>query len=709
LVKSTAGTMGTPVGSRVCFLRRACVWEKRLMRINRANAAAAKAWFHGAVLTALCLLLLQAVRNCCAQTTAPVPGRLVVVLYPEAYNGSPGNTLADQGIRAAFAKGSREPIEIHNEYLEVSRFPEANYQWELAEFLRRKYANRKVDLVIAGLSSAFDFAIQNRERVFPDAPVVFLAVDEQEVKKRTVAPEIIGAPIRMELADSLGLALRLHPRTETVFVIVGKSKFDAYWEAESRKTFGVYADKVKFVYLSGLTVRELLLQAKTFPDRSIAYYLHVFEDGDGFVQIPAEVLAQVAAVANVPIYSHVDSYIGRGVVGGRVFSFEMAGRRAAEIGLRVFAGERPQEIGIQPTLETEFAFDGRQLRRWNISEASLPAGSIVRYQEPSVWELYKWRIAAVVAFVILQMLLIVRLLGQRVRLARAKSESNESQRELQELTGKLFGAQETERRRLASELHDDFGQSLALLSVEIDLLRRTMLRQESPGGGADSRPAESNGQSESLIDAMSTQVKQLSSSIHDLSHQLHPLKLEQLGLVAALGGLCNELSRAEVVRIAFIHEDVPASISQSSAVCLYRIAQEAVRNVIKHSGAQHAVVELRGTDAAIQMRIQDDGKGFELNSPASQGGLGLVSMRERLREVHGSLAITAQPSQGTQIDVRVPLDNTSNNIIMNLNGRETRQPAATAAQLITADNANRSRMQEARPDESLADALGYNI
>jgi signal transduction histidine kinase len=639
------------------------------MRIYRADAESAKAWFHGAVATALCLLVIHLPRPCCAagsrasSSSTQQRTKLVVVLYPEAYNGSPGSTLVDQGIRSAFSHGSREQIEVHNEYLDVSRFANAAYQQDLADFLRRKYADRKVDLVIAGLSSALDFAIRYRDRIFANVPIVFVAVDEQEVKKRDLAPDIIGAPIQMDLADSLDVALQLHPQTEQVFVIVGKSKFDAYWEAEARKVFHAHKDRVRISYLSGLPMSDLLARVRRLPDRSIAYYLHVFEDGDGLVQTPAEVLGQLSSAANVPFYSHVDSYIGRGIVGGRVFSFETAGRRAAQIGLRIFGGESPRQIGIQPTIQNAFVFDGRQLNRWDISEASLPEASEIRFQSPGLWQLYKWRIAAVIAFCILQTLLIVRLVAQRLRLARAKRESNDSRRELQALTGKLFGAQEAERRRIASELHDDFGQSLALLSVEIDLLRRA--------------PAEPNAQTESLIDAMSAQVKQLSSSIHDLSHQLHPMKLEQLGLVAALQSLCNELNRSSALRVEFSEQDVSESIPHAVSVCLYRIVQESLRNVIKHSGASHAAVELCRVNGEICLRVQDDGKGFDLNSSTGQGGLGLVSMRERLRAVEGNIAVTAEPSQGTQVVVRVPLSNGNGN--HNNNGLDAHETVAIAS------------------------------
>jgi signal transduction histidine kinase len=216
-----------------------------------------------------------------------------------------------------------------------------------------------------------------------------------------------------------------------------------------------------------------------------------------------------------------------------------------------------------------------------------------------------------------------------------------SQVALRELTGKLLGAQETECRRIARELHDDFGQSLALLSVELDLLGQ--------------RPPETHRQLGERVNSMATRVKQLSSSMHDLSHQLHPMKLEQLGLVAALRGLCKELTQSHGLTIEFTHDELLEAISKDSALCLYRVGQEALRNAIKHSGAELVTVELRPFGRAVSLQICDDGVGFDPRSTANQEGLGLASMRERLRLASGEITIDAQPGRGTRIDVRVPL------------------------------------------------------
>jgi signal transduction histidine kinase len=473
---------------------------------------------------------------------------------------------------------------------------------------------------------------------------VFCAVDQKEVEARQLPADVIGAPIDMDLAASLDLALRTLPNTRRVLVIVGTSKFDAYWEAEARKAVLVFADTVEIEYLAGLPMASLLQQVAGLPDRSLIYYLHVFEDGDGNIHMPADVLGRIAEKANAPIFSHVDSYIGRGIVGGRVFSFETAGSQAAQRGRRILAGESPEQIGIHPASENAYMFDGRQLTRWGVSETSLPGTSMVRFKELSLWDRFRWQIIGAIAICVLQGLLITGLIAQRFRRERAERRLRDSQGQLQELTGKLLGAQESERRRIARELHDDFGQTLALLSVELDLLR-----QKSPQTSAQVGPR---------IDTMSERVKQLSSSIHDLSHQLHPMKLEQLGLVAAMRGLCKELSQSHSLNIEFVHNELPQSRPDEIALCLYRIAQEGLQNVIRHSQARRAAVELRVLDDSICLRIRDDGVGFDPSSAAEREGLGLASMRERVRLVGGHITIEAQPLRGTRIDVCARLPRT---------------------------------------------------
>jgi signal transduction histidine kinase len=209
--------------------------------------------------------------------------------------------------------------------------------------------------------------------------------------------------------------------------------------------------------------------------------------------------------------------------------------------------------------------------------------------------------------------------------------------------GRLLQAQENESRRIARELHDDLGQGLALLTVKMDLLRQS--------------PPEETGELEARMQELLAQIRHLSSSVHDLSHQLHPSKLEQLGLVAAIGGLCRELTHSHGLKIEFTHDELPA-VSPDTAVCLYRIAQEGLQNAIKHSGARQAEVVLRWAADVISLWIVDHGRGFDPRQVQGKSGLGLVSMRERVRYLGGEIAIDSQPSGGTRLHVRVPRKDT---------------------------------------------------
>ena len=149
-----------------------------------------------------------------------------------------------------------------------------------------------------------------------------------------------------------------------------------------------------------------------------------------------------------------------------------------------------------------------------------------------------------------------------------------------------------------------------------------------------------------------SQVANVSREIHRISYDLHPSKLTQLGLVAAVTSLCDDARSSHQLKIEFLHEGVPADLPKDVSLCVYRIIQECLNNVIKHSGAAKAKVELHGTANEFRLRVSDSGKGFDVESGRSKGGLGLISMRERLRLVGGDFAIHTQPSQGTQIKDR---------------------------------------------------------
>ncbi len=217
----------------------------------------------------------------------------------------------------------------------------------------------------------------------------------------------------------------------------------------------------------------------------------------------------------------------------------------------------------------------------------------------------------------------------------------QAEAELHELSGRLITAQEKERAWLAKELHDGLSQNLALLAIDLD-----QLGSHPPG-----KPTQVSVRMEKL----STRVKELAEDVHQLSRGLHPSVLETVGLVAALKSFCRELEHTRKLPIHFTTHNVPQMLPTNIALCLYRVAQEALQNVVKHSGAKQATVELMVASDEIHMCIADDGKGFDFCSNTTRESIGIASMRERIELLHGKIRWETMPGQGTTVQVSVPI------------------------------------------------------
>ncbi len=221
------------------------------------------------------------------------------------------------------------------------------------------------------------------------------------------------------------------------------------------------------------------------------------------------------------------------------------------------------------------------------------------------------------------------------------TERKVSEISLHKLTGRLIHAQEEERGRIARELHDDISQRMAFLQIGLEQLKRSVPTLTS----TDRK------QLRNLTDVAS----EMSTILHSMSHQLHPARLDLQGLVPAMASFCREFSNQQRLQVMFLHHDVPEQIPKEVALCLFRIVQEALRNIVKHTNSSDAKVELSAHDEGIDLCISDPGAGFNPECVHAKGGLGLVSMRERVRLIGGQLAIESQAADGTRIRVRVPL------------------------------------------------------
>ena len=209
----------------------------------------------------------------------------------------------------------------------------------------------------------------------------------------------------------------------------------------------------------------------------------------------------------------------------------------------------------------------------------------------------------------------------------------------EKISGQLIEAQERERSRIARELHDDVCQRLAMLTLELE--QATMSPEIS---------------TERLME-IRDRYGEITNDLQAISHELHSSKLEYLGIVPALRSFCHEFSEKRSVNIDFTHDNVPEELSGDIPLCLFRIAQEALHNALKHSGTRDFAVHLCGAEDHIELVVRDDGGGFDPKSSAAHQGLGLVSMRERVGLIGGTFSVESSPDSGTTVRVRISLEN----------------------------------------------------
>ena len=550
------------------------------------------------------------------------------------------SVVSEREMPKLLTEGLAEDVDYYTEYLDRLRFPPEMFEPAYVDFLRRKYEAMRFDLLMPMGDVAIDFVRRHRDVLFVGTPVVFYTFNPPS-SRMTNATGVIN---EFRFSRSIDLALALQPDLEHIFVVSGTGDSDRRFERQVKDEFRPFERRVQFTYLSGLATNDLESRLRTLPPRSAVYYLLVSRDGAGEHFQQMAYVARVASAANAPTYSWADAVVDSGILAGsrRDQMAELKG--IAALALRVLRGERADDIPVMAANMDVDKVDWRQLRRWGIREARVPAGTTILFREPSVWERYKGYIVSSLMLLLAQTALIAALLTQRSMRRRADRQLRASQDELRAsydriryLGHRLLGIQEAERAFVARELHDDINQQLALLSIELDSL------------GSDDVQVDG---AERLSRALE-RTHIISKSVHELSHRLHPSVLRLVGLVAALERLQRDFSQA-AQSVTFSHRDVPRSIEHDLALCLFRVAQEALRNAAKHSDAAYVWMDLTGKTNELVLTIGDDGKGFDIARVPSDR-LGLASMRERVEAVGGWLEIHSTAAAGTLVKATVPV------------------------------------------------------
>jgi len=362
-----------------------------------------------------------------AAVTAADPAG-VLILYSNQ-RPTPAQVIIEETLRTVIQDQANRPVQLYSEFLDDEWASLATYGQRQADFLRDKYRRRNIRVIVAVALPALQFMMQFRGAVAADVPVVHMAVALDRLQSMSLPPWIVGRAEDLDALPTLQMALQLHPGARRLVVVRGALERDSSWDRRVQSALQRLGPSLDVEYLAGLPTAEVLQRVAALPRGTLIYTPGYFVDGAGEVFTPRRVAEWIAAAASVPVYGTFATMIGSGVVGGYMTLYEDQAREAGETVVRLLAGTSPGEVAPASVRRVPMV-DWRQVQRWNIDERLLPAGTIVEFREPGVWEKYRSEILAGVALLGLQAALIAALLLQRNSRRRTAVALEESQRQM---------------------------------------------------------------------------------------------------------------------------------------------------------------------------------------------------------------------------------------------------------------------------------------
>ena len=509
------------------------------------------------------------------------------------------------------------------EFMDMEKFRGRDYLDRLAGLYKEKYKHIKLDLIISINPPALDFLGNYGDEVFAGVPIVFCAVWKNNLENNPLKKNMTGMVQHLDIAGTLDIALKLQPNAKKVAVVAGTSAADNFFLNLARRDLDKYRDRMELTYLNQMPMDRLLNRASTLPANSIILYLMFHKDITGRTFVPRDVLIDLAKRANVPVYGIMDAFLGYGIIGGSLVSFEDQGRKAASMGIDILKGKKPSDIPLLLNLGNPGMFDWRQLSRWDLDQKKLPPGSVIKFKERSFWDIYRWQISGGIILCILEALLIMILVVNRNKRRLAEIALKNSHEELEQRvsdrtadltrTNDQLNLEVAERENTARQLSQALEEKNVLLKelhhrvknnmqVVVSLLNLQVNRLQDPGSKEIFRESQSRVRAMALVH----EVLYRSSSLAmiDLNDYVDNLIKNLLTIYGS--------GRGRVT----IDQDIEAvSMDINKAVPCGLVVNELVTNTLKYAfpGDRQGRIHIRARNLdgdLVELEIKDNGVGI---------------------------------------------------------------------------------------------------
>lgn len=585
----------------------------------------------------------------------------------------------NRGIEEVLLAKDRQDIELHIEYMDSLRQPGEENSRRVYRFLAEKYGSRKFDAVIAVDTVAVTFLQQHYATLFPLTPVFYCGVPCQQNDPDAATGSFVGVCENVDIVATIEAGLHLYPETKDIFIINDRTVDGLIYDARIKEGMTAFAGRVTFHLWDDMGMEELLQKVREVPaGGGLVLLVNFTRDRNGVSFSSGRTIGLISSRCKIPILSMWQFYLGSGVLGGMMVDGRSQGMAVAKMVVDILMGDPVENFVARQTTDNQLIFDYNRMKRFVIPYKALPEGSIVTDEPQSIlWKYKKTGLTVLGIALALEATVIIlsvvtykskkaeqmleELVDKRTHELTSANEKlkaeihvrkkveealRESEEALHQLSINLLTVQENERRRISVELHDELGQSLAALKLQVGSLEKQL--------GYDLPYA-----LQEECDELRQSINLIIENVRRLSRDLSPVALDDLGIDAALEYLITNFAKLHGIEVDLDLIEINHLFSQAAQRLIYRVVQESLNNIGKHANATHASIKIEKVKNRIFLIVKDNGTGFNTkelqNRKKSEGGMGLAAMAERVRILEGVMDINSEEGEGTTITVSLPV------------------------------------------------------